>query len=176
MAGTVWHCHVAMSLDGRIARPDGAVEWLEPYPVEDFGLEAFYARVDTILMGRGTYDVARRMGEWPYGDKRVVVLTSRLLEEVAPPGVEVRAGDPSAIAAALEGGGDRLVWVMGGWRVVRDFAAIGRLDVLEMAVIPVILGDGIPLFPAGMAEMRLRLVRCDVRTAGALHVVYARAA
>lgn len=175
MGGTVWHCHVAMSLDGRIARPDGGVDWLEPYPVEDFGLEAFYARVDTILMGRGTYDVARRLGPWPYGDKPVVVLTSRPLE-APPPGVEARAGDPSAIAAALEARGDGLVWLMGGGQVVRDFAAIGRLDVLEMAVIPVVLGEGVPLFPAGMAALRLRLVRCAARTGGALHVVYERAA
>ncbi len=175
MDGTVWHCHVAVSLDGRIARQDGSVDWLAAYPAEDFGLEAFYARVDTILMGRGTYDVARHMGPWPYGDKPVVVLTSRPLED-APPGVEARSGDPAGIAAALEGRGDRLVWVMGGGQVVRDFAAIGRLDVLEMAVIPVILGEGIPLFPAGMAGMRLRLLRCEARTAGALHVVYEREA
>jgi dihydrofolate reductase len=173
MGGTVWHCHVAMSLDGRIARADGSVDWLEAYPSEEFGLDDFYARVDTIVMGRGTYDAAVRMGAWPYGDKPVVVLTTRPLED-GPTGVEVRAGDAAAVAAEIERRGDRLVWLMGGGQMVRAFAAIGRLDVLEMAVIPVVLGTGPALFPSGTSEMRLRLVRCEARSGGALHMVYER--
>ncbi len=175
MAGTIWHCHIAVSLDGKIARPDGSVEdWLAAdYPAEEFGFEAFLAGVDAILMGRGTYEAIRRFGDWPYPAKPAIVLTSRPLGE-APPGVEARAGDLAAIAAELEARGCRRVWIEGGGQLIRAMIAIGKLDRLEMAVIPVILGEGIPLFPPGTGELKLRLLRCETKANGALHLVYER--
>ncbi|MCO6419181.1 dihydrofolate reductase family protein [Siccirubricoccus sp. KC 17139] len=173
MARTIWHCHLAVSLDGRIARPDGSVDWLADYPAEDFGFESFLAGVDAILMGRGTYDAVRRMGDWPYPGKPTLVLTSRPLDD-PPEGVEAHAGDAAAIAAACEARGYRRVWIEGGGQVIRAMIAIGKLDVLEMAVIPIILGEGIPLFPPGTAELRLRLRHCEARAGGALHLVYER--
>jgi len=60
MGDTIWHCHLAVSLDGKIARPDGSVDdWLADYPAEDFGIDTFLAGVDAILMGRGTYEAVR---------------------------------------------------------------------------------------------------------------------
>ena len=90
--------------------------------------------------------------------------------------MEARCGDVAAVADELEGRGYRRVWIEGGGLVVRSMIAIGKLDVLEMAVIPVILGDGVPLFPAGTGELRLRLVRCETKAKGALHLVYERRA
>jgi dihydrofolate reductase len=86
--------------------------------------------------------------------------------------VEARSGDVAAVAAELEARGYRRVWIEGGGQVVRSIIAIGRIDVLEMAVIPIILGDGIPLFPQGTGELKLRLVRCETKAKGALHLVY----
>ena len=172
---TVWHCHVAMSLDGRIARPDGSFGWLAPYPPEAFGFEAFMAGVDAILMGRATHDAVRAMGEWPYPGKPTTVLTRRPLAGAAA-GVEARGGDIGAVVAELEARGHRRVWVEGGGQVIRQMLAIGRLDVLEMALIPRVLGAGIPLFPEGTPETALRLVSCTPRTGGALHLVYRRGA
>lgn len=176
MGGTIWHCHIAVSLDGKIARPDGSVDdWLAAdYPAEDFGFDAFFAGVDAILMGRGTYDAVRGFGDWPYLGKPTIVLTTRPLDDPPPAGVEARSGDIGAVAAELEARGYRRVWVEGGGQVVRSMIAIGRIDVLEMAVIPVILGDGIPLFPQGTGEQKLRLVRCETKAKGALHLVYER--
>jgi dihydrofolate reductase len=169
---TIFHCHIATSLDGRIARPDGSVQdWLVEGgpPPEAFGFDAFYDSVDAILMGRGTYEAVRGMGEWPYPGKRVLVVTSQELRD-APPGVEARKGDLPAIVAELEGCGR--VWVEGGGQLLRGMIAIGRLDRLEMAVLPIILGDGIPLFPTGTPELRLALVHCAAVAGGALHLVY----
>jgi dihydrofolate reductase len=172
---TIFHCHIAVSLDGRIARPDGAVDWLmDQAPPEEFGVPAFYAGVDAILMGRGTYDAVRAMGEWPYPGKRVVVVTNRPLDD-APEGVEARAGDLAAIVAELEAQGLGSVWVEGGGEIIRQMIAIGRLDVLEMGVMPRVLGAGIRLFPDGTPDTRWRLVSCHVRSGGALHLVYERA-
>ncbi len=172
---TIWHCHVAVSLDGKIARTDGSVEdWLAAdYPAEDFGFGEFFAGVDAILMGRGTYDAVRRFGDWPYSGKPTVVLTTRPLYD-PPAGVEARSGDPAAVAAELEARGYRRVWIEGGGQVLRSMIAIGKLDLLEMAVIPVILGEGIPLFPPGTGEAKLRLLRCETKAKGALHLVYER--
>src|SRR5918997_6056408 len=109
MGGTIWHCHIAVSLDGRIARPDGSVDdWLAAdYPAEDFGFDAFLAGVDAILMGRGTYDAVRRLGDWPYTGKPTVVLTTRPLDYPPPAGVAARSGDVAAVAEEIERGGGR---------------------------------------------------------------------
>jgi dihydrofolate reductase len=171
MPKTIWHCHIAVSLDGKIARPDGSFDWLEGYPPQEFGLEAFLMEVDAIVMGRATYEAVRGFGDWPHPDKPTLVVTSRPLAD-PPEGVEVRLADFAAIAAELEGRGYRRVWVEGGGQVIRGMMAAGKLDVLEMAVLPLVLGDGIPLFPEGTPGLGLRLVKCEPRSGGALHVVY----
>ncbi len=170
---TIWHCHVAMSLDGKIARADGSFDWLMPYPAEEFGIADFAASLDAIVMGRATYEIERGMGEWRHPGKRTIVVTSRSLVD-PPPLVEARSGDLLAMAAELEAQGCQKVGIEGGGQLIRGLIAIGRLDVLEMAIIPLVLGDGIPLFPPGTAELPLRLAKCEHKSAGALHVVYER--
>ena len=93
-----------------------------------------------------------------------------------PSGVEARSGDVAGVAAELEGRGHRRVWIEGGGRVIRSMVALGKLDVLELALIPTVLGDGIPLFPQGTGELRLRLAKCEAKAKGALHLVSERAA
>jgi dihydrofolate reductase len=75
------------------------------------------------------------------------------------------------LAAELEVQGYRRVWIEGGGQVVQSMIAIGRIDVFEIALIPGILGDGIPLFPQGTSELKLRLVRYETKAKGALHPV-----
>ncbi|MFZ5784452.1 MAG: dihydrofolate reductase family protein [Pseudomonadota bacterium] len=170
---TVWHCHIAVSLDGRIARADGSFDWLEPYPPQDFGHDAFAADLDAVVMGRTTYEVERGMDAWPHSATPTYVVTGRPLLD-PPPLVEARPPDLVRLAEELEGRGYRKVGVEGGGQLVRGLIAIGRLDVLEMALIPLVLGDGIPLFPSGTRELPLRLARCEPRTGGAIHLVYVR--
>ncbi len=90
--------------------------------------------------------------------------------------MEARSGDVAGVAAELEGRGHRRVWIEGGGRVIRSMVALGKLDVLELALIPTVLGDGIPLFPQGTGELRLRLAKCEAKAKGALHLVSERAA
>jgi dihydrofolate reductase len=170
----IWHCHVAMSLDGKIARSDGSFDWLMPYPPQEFGIDAFHAEIDAVVMGRDTYEIERGMGKWPHSGKPVFVVTSRPIE-AAPPLVEARTGDLLALADELAGRGYRKIGVEGGGQLIRGLIAIGRLDVLEMAIIPLVLGDGIPLFPPGTPELPLRMMKCVPKSRGALHVVYEKA-
>ena len=169
---TVWHCHIAISLDGKIARPDGSFDWLFDYPAEDFGIEAFLSGLDAMVMGRTTYEVERRIVPWPHADRPVFVVTSRPLVD-PPPKVEA-CPDLAALVREVEAKGLRKIGVAGGGQLLRGLVALERLDRLEMAIVPIVLGDGIPLFPAGTPEHRLRLVSCAARTGGALHVVYER--
>ena len=171
MSGTIWHCHIAISLDGKIARRDGSFDWLEGYPAEEFGIESFLAGVDAILMGRNTYDTVLGLGAWPHAGKPTVVMTSRPLVD-PPAGVEARSGDLGAVTRSLEQRGCRRVWVEGGSELLRAMIAAGKLDILEMAVIPILLGEGIPLIPDGTPELKLRLKKCEARSTGALHVIY----
>lgn len=171
MTKTIWHCHIAVSLDGKIARADGSFDWLEGHPAEEFGIEPFMKSIDAILMGRDTYDVMRGLGEWPYGEKSTIVMTNRPLVD-PPQRVEARSGDLAVVAAELEARGYARVWVEGGAQVIRGMIAAGKLDVLEMAIVPIILGDGIPLISPGTPELKLALKSCEPRSGGALHVVY----
>ncbi len=171
MGKTIWHCHIAMSLDGKIARTDGSFDWLERHPPQEFGFDALMADIDAILMGRDTYEVMRGFGEWPHGDKPTIVMTNRPLVDT-PRAVEARSGDLVGVAAELEARGYRRVWVEGGAKVIRGMIAAGKLDVLEMAIVPIVLGDGIPLIALGTPELRLTLKSCEPRSGGALHVVY----
>jgi dihydrofolate reductase len=170
---TIWHCHIAISLDGKIARADGSFDWLEPYPPQEFGIEAFAASLDAIVMGRATYEIERGMSEWPHTGTPTYVITSRPLVD-PPPLVEARSGNLLAVADELEMRGCRKVGIEGGGQLIRGLVAIGKLDILEMAIIPLVLGQGIALFPAGTPELKLRLVKCEAKSGGALHVVYER--
>jgi dihydrofolate reductase len=173
---TIWHCNVAVSLDGKLARKDGTVDdWLANYPPETEEFHAFLRSVDAVLMGRDTFDAVVRYGEWPHRGKPTVVLTHRPLAPPAAGGeVEARSGSLAAVVAEMEVRGYERVWIEGGGRVVRDMLALGKLDVLEMAMIPVVLGEGISLFPEGTVEtwFDLESVRPWIR--GAIWAVYRR--
>lgn len=168
---TVFHCHIAVSLDGMIARTDGSFDWLEGHPPDAFGFDDFLARVDAIVMGRATYDVVRGFHPWPYPGKPVFVVTSRPLPD-PPPGVEAASPDLPALVQAIEARGHALVWVEGGGQLIRGMLRIGRLDVLEMALIPIVLGRGIPLFPPGTPAAGLHLRHAAPKPGGAVHLIY----
>jgi dihydrofolate reductase len=145
---------IATSLDGYIARPDGAIDWLQiVHPVDDsHGYPAFFASIDTIVVGRGTYDTANAFEEWPYAGKRVIVMTRRALEPRH--GEEVFAGSIAELVPRLAGA--TRVYVDGG-KIVQQFLAANLVDDVTISVIPIVLGAGIRLFEGGEGEHRLDL-------------------
>ncbi len=145
---------IATSLDGYIARRDGGLDWLEiVHPLDaSHGYDDFIASVDTLVIGRATYDTAIGFPEYPYAGKRVVVMTHRSVELRA--GAEAFAGTPAELAARL--GDARRVYVDGG-TVIRQFFAANLIDDITLSIIPIVLGDGIRLFGGGEGEHRLEL-------------------
>lgn len=147
---------IATSLDGYIARPDGAIDWLArvELPDEDYGFVAFYASVDALVMGRATYDTARSFPEWPYAGKRVYVLTHRPVE--ARHGEVFVDGAADDVLGRVSADGATHVYVDGGV-TIGQFLRARLIDRLTISVIPIILGAGVRLFNGGEAEHGLEL-------------------
>ena len=145
---------IAQSLDGYIARKNGAIEWLDiVHPLdESHGYQAFFDSIDTIVVGKGTYDTVLAFDEWPYAGKRVVVMTHRPSEPRK--NEEFFAGTPAELLARLADA--KRVYVDGG-NVISQFFAAGLIDDVTVSVIPIVLGAGIRLFPGGEGEHRLAL-------------------
>ncbi|MDQ0348275.1 dihydrofolate reductase family protein [Ancylobacter vacuolatus] len=145
---------IAASLDGYIADREGGLDWLAPFDDVDSGYGAFIAEIGTVVMGRTTYEaVAAMPGGWLYAGKRGIIVTSRPFAD-APPGVEAwQDGLPALIAHLRESAG-AAVWVVGGGGLQAAFIAAGALDRLDLFVIPVLLGGGVPLFPPELTPAR----------------------
>ena len=148
---------VGTSVDGFIARRDGRFDFL-PDDVEPHGYEELMASVDTIVLGRNTFELVMSFGSWPYPkSKRVVALSSRPLDLPKEQNVVQMSGDPREIAAKLEAGGAKHLYVDGGDTVQR-FLAAGLIDQLVITRVPVLIGEGISLFGALPHDVKLRHV------------------
>lgn len=142
--------YIATSLDGFIATADENLDWLTNQPDLNLGehdYKDFIKTIRTVVMGRTTYDwIARYPGPWEYDGKRVIVVTSRPIDNPKGP-LETRSDVP-ALIAELRGLNDGNVWMLGGGKLQMTFMEQGALDEIEIYVMSEIIGDGIPLFPA----------------------------
>ena len=153
---------IATSLDGYIARTNGSMDWLEKAApkgaTEDYGYQRFFSDVDSIVLGRNTFEKASTFSQWPYGKKHVIVL-SKMLKE--PPAdfadkIDVFSGKVELLAVDLQHRGVRKVYVDGG-QTIQSFLRAGLIDNLTITQVPVLLGRGIPLFSDLAAEIELKL-------------------
>ena len=168
---------VGTSLDGYIARPDGALDFLPPSGGEPHGYDEFIASVDAIVIGRKTFETVLTLGPWPYGNKRVVVLSSRPvdLSLVKDGVVEQMAGPPAEIISRLAASGAHHLYVDGGI-TIQQFLRAGLIQRLIITRVPVLIGDGIPLFGALPADIRLRHVATRQYASGLVSSEYLVAA
>ena len=147
---------VGTSLDGFIARRDGRYDFLPADGGEPHGYDEFIASVDTVLMGRNTFEVVLKLPQWPYGDKRVVVLSHRPLDLSGVTGrVEQMSGDPAQITRKLAATGAEHVYVDGGI-AVQEFLRAGHIQQITITRVPVLIGEGIPLFGSLPQDIQLR--------------------
>jgi dihydrofolate reductase len=161
---------VAASLDGYIAGPNGEIDWIVPDPTIDFA--SVYAGFDTVLLGRHTYELTQRPGAppWPPGWRIYVV--SRTHPAAQSPAVTVVGTDVETTVAALRGESGLDIWLFGGGQLFASLLAAGLVDRVEVALMPVILGGGIPLAGSGAPRSRLLLTRSDAHPSGIVSLAY----
>ena len=147
---------IGTSLDGFIARPNGDLDFLPPGGGEPHGYDEFIASVDVIVIGRKTFEKVLTLGPWPYGDKRVVVLSSRPVDLSAASGgvVEQMAGPPAQIVSQLAASGAHHLYVDGGI-TIQGFLRAGLIQRLIITRVPVLIGGGVPLFGSLARDIRL---------------------
>jgi len=150
---------IGTSVDGFIARPNGDLDFLPEGGGEPHGYNEFIASVDAIVIGRKTFETVLAFDAWPYGDKRVVVLSSRPLDlsAVRVGVVEQMGGPPAEIVAQLAARGAHHLYVDGGITIQR-FLHAGLIQRLIITRVPVLIGDGVPLFGTLPRDIRLRHV------------------
>lgn len=165
--------YVACSLDGYIATTDGGVEWLDPFQGgdEDYGFGDFYASVDALLMGSVTYEFALAHPPWMCPDKPGWVFTSRDLP-VGHSSITLTSDEPRRIIDSLSALGMRSAWLMGGGELAASFRAENLISRYMLAVIPVVLGGGIPLFAEGGQLEQLELIEARPYPDGVMQLTY----
>lgn len=162
--------YVAVSLDGYIAGESGTVDFLERFGSDEFDFHGFMDSVSALVLGAATYEQILGWG-WPYGDKPGLVLTSRKLE--IADGADITFSS-SRTGAAIRNYADSVegrVWVVGGGKVILDGLREGGIDTLELYVMPVALGAGVPLFP-GAYDGPLTLEESHAFSNGVVKLVY----
>ena len=183
MSRTRYFC--AASLDGFIAETDDNLEWLMKYegsfqgpgaePMEGT-YESFYEGIGALVMGSATYEfVLGELSEWPYKGKPAWILTSRGLPEPEGEGVDVRIGIgdvPELFDEMIAAAGARDLWVVGGGNVASQFADAGLLDELLVTIVPVVLGEGKPLFDRPVLPGPLQLTGARTFDSGMVELRY----
>jgi dihydrofolate reductase len=167
---------VGTSVDGFIARPNGSLDFLPPGGGEPHGYNEFIATVDAIVIGRKTFETVQAMEGWPYGDKRVVVLSRRHLDLSAADGaVEQMGGPPAEIVAQLAASGAHHLYVDGGI-TIQGFLRAGLIQRLVITRVPVLIGEGIPLFATLSRDVQLRHIATRHYSSGLVQSEYQIAA
>ena len=176
---TICSVFCGVSLDGFIARPDGGLDWLEgdgTAEMVDHGYETFVAGVDAVVMGRNSFETVMSFEHWPY-TKKVIVLSSGQVDLTAARArgadVEVMNGSPEQLVTELAAKCMFRLYVDGGITVQR-FLRAGLVDRLILTQLPVLIGQGIPLFGALDKDIRLKLVASRTFPGGLVQSEYAR--
>jgi dihydrofolate reductase len=145
---------VAMSLDGYIAGPKGEVDWLST----DIGLDwgAFMARFDTVLLGRRTFEVAMGSGGGDDSPEIRSYVFSRTLKQADHPKVTIVSKNAGDVVRSLRKETGKDIWLMGGGELFRSLLEEGVVDVVEVGVVPILLGAGLPFLPSLSRRVTLR--------------------
>jgi dihydrofolate reductase len=161
---------VAMSVDGYIAGPNGEADWIETDP--EVGFPAIWAQFDTLLMGRRTYEAAsKRLGKKAFTGITSIVF-SRTMKQREHPRVTVVSQLNADWVRALKNQSGKDIWLMGGSELFRSFLDSGSVDSVEVSIIPVSLGGGVPLLPPPYSPAKLKLFSSKIYRSGRVSLAY----
>ncbi|NCS87952.1 MAG: deaminase [Ignavibacteria bacterium CG2_30_36_16] len=165
--------YIAASLDGYIARSNGELDLLSIVEKkdEDYGYKKFYDSVDSIVMGRKTYDFCKDLQEWPYEGKDVFVFTNRQLSPNKKDIFFVKVGVREFVEE-LDNRGLNHLWLVGGGELVRLFVNYNLIDEYIISLLPIFLGEGTPLFPAPFKEQKIKLMSLKAYDTGLVQLIY----
>ena len=151
--------HIAASADGYIARPDDDLEWLtsRPAPPGFYGMNAFMKTIDTLLLGSKTYEASLRLGGKFDAKTKTIVFSRHAPPADVPPGVEFESGDVAAVVQRLRERQGKDIWLMGGGELIASFLDAQAIDEFVVSVVPVFIGDGIPLIARRRRHVPLEL-------------------
>ena len=165
--------YLAISADGFIARRNGAVDWLErPRAAGDYGMGKFYRSIDTVLMGRKTWAMARRLGQPAYPGKMNYVF-SRSPRRSPDPRITFVRLSVRAFLQGLRSQPGKHIWLVGGAQLFAAVLDAGQLDELIVHVVPCLIGKGIPLFASRHRDVALRLKGSRTFSDGVVRLHYA---
>ena len=161
---------VAASVDGYIAGPRGELDWIIHDPAVD--LAKVYESVDTVLLGRRTYELTRQPGAPPWPRGWQIYVFSRTLRPEEHPGVTVVRADAGSRVASLRAMPGREIWLFGGGSLFRSLLAAKQVDFVEVVLVPVLLRGGVPLLETGAPLTRLALEEVERYASGLLGLRY----
>lgn len=167
--------YIAMSLDGYIAKPDGDIHFLSMVEKEgeDYGYTAFNKNVDTVIWGRKTYDKVLTFGEpIPHADKKVIVITRT--DRPATGNITFYSGNLADLLENLKKENGKNIYIDGGAEIVNELLHQNLIDEFYISIIPIMLGDGIPLFKQGRPEAALTLLKSTSFETGLVQLHYVR--
>jgi dihydrofolate reductase len=170
--------HIATSVDGYIARPDGDIDWLtnRPAPKGFYGLPLFMRTVDAKVVGRKTFDLSVKMGaSFRAGDVHYV-FSRRPPPASVPTGVRFVTQPIAAFAKEMRARAGKNIWMMGGGEIIASFLDENAIDEFVITVVPTLIGEGIPLIAPRHREVRLRLCSTKAFPDGVVQLHYAVAA
>jgi dihydrofolate reductase len=165
---------LGISIDGYIARRDGTFDFL--FMPKDFMHEfaAFNASIDTAIMGRKTYDVAKAMGSGGFGQKIRHYVLSRTLPPGERDGLTFVNVSPQKLVDEIRRSKGKNIWLMGGGEIARDFLQADLVDEIHLGIVPVLLGEGLPLFPSGFPQRNFGLMENKSFSRGLISLKYKR--
>lgn len=169
---------IATSFDGFIAREDGNLDWLDEVNKdapkgEDCGYKDFISTIDTLIMGRNTFEKVLSFGFWPYDGTKVIVLTSKEIQisEELKDKVEVSSEKPQDLIHRLEKQGQKKLYIDGGM-VIQSFLRENLIDVIIVTKMPILIGQGISLFGKLKEDVKLKLIECKPYDFGPVQMRY----
>ncbi|HSR51237.1 MAG TPA: dihydrofolate reductase family protein [Acidobacteriota bacterium] len=160
---------VATSLDACLADPEGGVDWL--FTDQDYGMGDFFSTVDTVLLGRKTFEFGLSHGMRGYEGMDNYVFSTTLDPDDYPE-VTVTSEDPAQLVAQLKGESGKDIWLVGGGQLARPLFEAGLVDEVSTAVHPILLGRGIPLLPETERPIKLRLEEAKPYNTGLVTLRY----